>query len=706
MPTFVFTSPDGREHEVSGPEGATQEQAFQILQSQLGTQKEQGVSRSPANFAEALGGEGSVPPEMYDAMGGDVARDFFTGAVKETGRFGAGIGQKTLLGLEALRLAPAGTAGKYTEFVDPSLQPGNADPSSIAYNLGGATGTTVAGMGVVGPVAKAAGVAPTALGRIGQNAGIGAILGGLNYQRDPYAWQESLKHIGTSAAFGGVVGAGIEGVNYLRPAATLARKAKLNQLKDTAPSKEAVANMADNGIDARLSSKYRSPEAAGMEAEAEAANPTAGAVDRLARWDKWKARADSITKVINPNKTTKADAIVNTANAVRKELDSAITQRSNDFKAALAQADAMTGGKQVIDPTPAITKITAEISRLRSGNPSQTSIQEANVLSQELSSLLKKPKLNALDTPVPGTGEPSPSMAMEKLSVKNLQDRLSQYGEAASGVGKIGKDLSTASDRRVAGVLKDAFDDTLTSAESIPGAGKILSEARTGYAKASQYISSVTDSTIGKIVGNQTPIDQLGASKVYGAIKNSTPEEKKALFALVEKHYPGEIGGLKEAWLTDILSKSPQNVKQVAYTGPVDPSKALNTASNRIGQNDGGDFNALFSNPKENQQMRKLVNGLRLLAEQAPPKSAQTVGGQATDVAGNIASRSVVFIMRTIARRATPQMMSKLLLTPEGRAAVEIAMNPTNKIPSSKMTAAANYMQKFYEENKEELKPE
>lgn len=38
MPTFNFTSPDGKSYTVEGPEGATQEQAFQILQQQIGQQ--------------------------------------------------------------------------------------------------------------------------------------------------------------------------------------------------------------------------------------------------------------------------------------------------------------------------------------------------------------------------------------------------------------------------------------------------------------------------------------------------------------------------------------------------------------------------------------------------------------------------------------------------------------------------------------------
>lgn len=36
MPTFDFTSPEGKKYTVEGPAGATQEQAFEILQSQLG----------------------------------------------------------------------------------------------------------------------------------------------------------------------------------------------------------------------------------------------------------------------------------------------------------------------------------------------------------------------------------------------------------------------------------------------------------------------------------------------------------------------------------------------------------------------------------------------------------------------------------------------------------------------------------------------
>lgn len=50
MPTFEFTSPDGKTYSVDGPEGSTKEQAFGILQKQLG-QSTPATSAAPATSA-------------------------------------------------------------------------------------------------------------------------------------------------------------------------------------------------------------------------------------------------------------------------------------------------------------------------------------------------------------------------------------------------------------------------------------------------------------------------------------------------------------------------------------------------------------------------------------------------------------------------------------------------------------------------------
>ena len=47
MPTFVITAPSGKEYEITAPEGATREQAFQMLQQQLGAEGVQAQGTRP-----------------------------------------------------------------------------------------------------------------------------------------------------------------------------------------------------------------------------------------------------------------------------------------------------------------------------------------------------------------------------------------------------------------------------------------------------------------------------------------------------------------------------------------------------------------------------------------------------------------------------------------------------------------------------------
>ena len=52
MPTFVITAPSGKEYEIEAPEGATREQAFQMLQQQLGAE---GIQAQGTPAAEQVG---------------------------------------------------------------------------------------------------------------------------------------------------------------------------------------------------------------------------------------------------------------------------------------------------------------------------------------------------------------------------------------------------------------------------------------------------------------------------------------------------------------------------------------------------------------------------------------------------------------------------------------------------------------------------
>lgn len=77
MTTFVFTDPSGKEHEVTGPAGSTKEQAFQILQAQLGTVSPKAPAAPPMKvdpsegmpwYEKALVGAGSAVDRAKRAL--------------------------------------------------------------------------------------------------------------------------------------------------------------------------------------------------------------------------------------------------------------------------------------------------------------------------------------------------------------------------------------------------------------------------------------------------------------------------------------------------------------------------------------------------------------------------------------------------------------------------------------------------------------
>lgn len=75
MPIFDFRGPDGKTHSIEGPEGATQEQAFQMLQKQLGGQG--APQQSSANDYVAA----NFPKESF---GSDVAKSVGSGLEQGT----------------------------------------------------------------------------------------------------------------------------------------------------------------------------------------------------------------------------------------------------------------------------------------------------------------------------------------------------------------------------------------------------------------------------------------------------------------------------------------------------------------------------------------------------------------------------------------------------------------------------------------------
>lgn len=105
MPNFTFTSPDGKTYDVQGPDGATKEQAFSILQQRLGS----GSGSAPSKAAGAVAPLDRLPPDVSPGnvkpQHADTIADRMLGMVK--GQIGAGEAA-----LSAVTAIPAGIAGQ------------------------------------------------------------------------------------------------------------------------------------------------------------------------------------------------------------------------------------------------------------------------------------------------------------------------------------------------------------------------------------------------------------------------------------------------------------------------------------------------------------------------------------------------------------------------------------------------------------------
>lgn len=148
MPTFEFTSPEGKVYSVEGPDGATKDQAFKMLQTQLG-------SSAQPKTAEKTGILDSVGGAIKDAAGG------FT-------RSGMGIVSNLMRPFEAAIPGgndfDSGNAERMAR-VDKRFKNEGYNPDSVAFQagkLGGDIAATVPVGGFLGAGVKAVSKAPAA----------------------------------------------------------------------------------------------------------------------------------------------------------------------------------------------------------------------------------------------------------------------------------------------------------------------------------------------------------------------------------------------------------------------------------------------------------------------------------------------------------------------------------------------------------------
>lgn len=178
MPDFDFTAPDGKQYTVSGPDGATPEQAFQILQSQL--------KSGPAASSNAV----AVDPNENIPAKGSI--DYQIASPEKKARY------DQIYAQQQAGYVPPKPAG----LGDKLVGAGEAALSTVSGLTTGLVG------GVAGGIAGAVGnLTNGAYGNSdGVEAGIGAGMQGMTYTPRTQKGQEYAQNVGDAVQASGVQG--------------------------------------------------------------------------------------------------------------------------------------------------------------------------------------------------------------------------------------------------------------------------------------------------------------------------------------------------------------------------------------------------------------------------------------------------------------------------------------------------------------------
>jgi hypothetical protein len=620
MPKFTFTSPEGKTYDIEGPEGATKEQAFGILQQQLGaTNQPKPVTPAQPEQNKAAFVGGNLSKGVADVVGlpVDLANSAVEGVKGIANQFGAHLkaNDNPIGGSEWIKqqLTKIGSIG-------PSAEPRTPTQAVIAKGLEAAPSAVLPGGG-----AKAL---PRVLSAAGSGAGgeIGRQMGGTGGQI-------------AGSLLGGAAG-GLAGTERGLPK----------------PPSEAARASEASGIPLTIGQETGNKVLTGTENKLRELFTSSGTAHRDAL-KQAQAGIDSVDKLAGQvaNATGNPEQIGNRLRDAYKQTVSKLAGvRDAQAKTDFGEVRKIAGNAPVIkykNTLDTLDKIIAENANVPAGDSTKVAAQARAIKD-----------------------------ALEKQGTATIDDAMktrSAWGKAARRTGNIFSDIdqnaNQALAKRLFGAVNKDFDDASTAATPIAQA---LKKANSNYAKASQSIEYVEKSALGKLLGEDV-VDAMKSGQTISTkapemiakrFLDATPSQARAITSILKRNAPDVMQEAKAFVLKNGLEQARNDTPGALPISFAKFRSQIDKVQPKLRE--------MGFTDKEIQDIKDITD---TMARAGDKTGKNPSGTSASAQAGGIGGAALSgHPWAALVAAGGPYLLSKALLTDKGRDLVRAAMDGSN----------------------------
>lgn len=557
-------------------------------------------------------------------------------------------------------------AKEYQAEVDEERKVYNRTP--VAQSTAGKVGEVVGEVAAEAPVAAAT-MGRSAMGRAATSAGAGGLMGATTYIPEDAPEQQRVQNTALGLALGGGTSLGFDTARVNANLIQSKMRKALQEPDIIRSFREADQLSSETGIDFTLGQSTGSRSLLSYEAAAAQSERSADKVLSILN-NQYRQAINRVNRTIGffSRDETSPELVGNQLKRGMEDLvDSKIAVRNTEWDRNMSRAASMGGETPSFQATATASKLDEVLEELT--DPSTDYPQSAVAKARELRDFASSP-----------------------WTISQVQNRLKFWGRAAQGKGQIFSDLDTADKRRFAKDLKNALEQDLDSHIEANPSGEsayYLREARKAWQKHSQELDDLKNTVVGQALNKGGK--PTSAEGFYKKIQGADASEIRALSGILDDADPSIMNNVRAQTIRDTLEKSRLGPEAPESLVDLDPAKFIKNLP------DGDKFNAIFGDSVGKTELIKTMRAIRKIADrgnvagagQSPLGSTTEAGGL---IGGAVSGGAVglpdsVFVGRFLAKNISPQRYAYLLMTKEGRKAVE-NISKWNTIPKKTLIAS------------------